>query len=332
MLVWVPEPVCHTTRGKWSSSLPSITSCAARAITSARRASSRPSSRFTSAAARLTMASARMIGCGMRSSPIRKLRRERSVCAPHHRLAATSIGPNVSVSVRVFMRSQTTEDAGQTTESRHSCLFCPLSTVVRPLLLTETIEANDLPAAGRLVRPLVGGPGRRVGRLRNCGDRRRGGRSLVLCRRSRHRAHAGRGGAALRRIRDRLGKFLELENELHGGIEKSLDGGERNDEPLGDAPERNADLETVVLDHEVPELVLKDDSHFLGKLSRDPRRHAHAMRAGIEGDVEMVLARQTVFGGVVENGAHDAAKRFAREDVVTDMIDGHDRSPAPDSV
>src|SRR5262249_58590182 len=102
-----------------------------------------------------------------------------------------------------FMRSQTTEDAGQTTESRHSCLFCPLSTVVRPLLLTETIEANDLPAAGRLVRPLVGGPGRRVGRLRNCGDRRRG-RSLVLCRRSRHRAHAGRGGTALPPLPDPL--------------------------------------------------------------------------------------------------------------------------------
>ena len=30
MLVWVPEPVCQTTSGKWSSSLPSITSCAAR--------------------------------------------------------------------------------------------------------------------------------------------------------------------------------------------------------------------------------------------------------------------------------------------------------------
>ena len=26
MLDWVPEPVCQTTSGKWSSSLPSITS------------------------------------------------------------------------------------------------------------------------------------------------------------------------------------------------------------------------------------------------------------------------------------------------------------------
>lgn len=29
MLDWVPEPVCQTTRGKWSSSLPSATSVAA---------------------------------------------------------------------------------------------------------------------------------------------------------------------------------------------------------------------------------------------------------------------------------------------------------------
>src|SRR5260370_634068 len=37
MLVWVPDPVCHTTRGKWSSSLPSITSWAARTIARVRR-------------------------------------------------------------------------------------------------------------------------------------------------------------------------------------------------------------------------------------------------------------------------------------------------------
>ena len=29
MLDWVPEPVCHTASGKWSLSLPSITSWAA---------------------------------------------------------------------------------------------------------------------------------------------------------------------------------------------------------------------------------------------------------------------------------------------------------------
>ncbi len=35
MLVWVPEPVCQTTRGKWSSSLPAATSLAAAIMASA---------------------------------------------------------------------------------------------------------------------------------------------------------------------------------------------------------------------------------------------------------------------------------------------------------
>ena len=56
MLVWVPEPVCHTYKGKWSSSEPSITSSAAATIRSAMAGSSEPASRFTSAAAFLRMA------------------------------------------------------------------------------------------------------------------------------------------------------------------------------------------------------------------------------------------------------------------------------------
>ena len=51
MLVWVPEPVCQTESGKWSSSWPAITSSAARTISSARRLSRRPSFWLTSAAA-----------------------------------------------------------------------------------------------------------------------------------------------------------------------------------------------------------------------------------------------------------------------------------------
>src|SRR3954454_9259831 len=43
-----------------------------------------------------------MSGGGMRSSPMRKFCSERWVCAPQYFSAGTSIGPNVSVSVRVF--------------------------------------------------------------------------------------------------------------------------------------------------------------------------------------------------------------------------------------
>ena len=103
MLDCVPEPVCQTDSGKCSSSLPSAMSCATATIAPARFLSSEPRSRFTSAAARLTSPSACTISIGMRSVPIRKLRSERSVCAPHNLSAAMSSGPNESLSLRVLI-------------------------------------------------------------------------------------------------------------------------------------------------------------------------------------------------------------------------------------
>jgi hypothetical protein len=103
----VPEPVCHTTRGKWSSSLPSITSCAAATMALPRFASSLPSAMLISAAARLTMPSARTMALGCFSQPILKLPRERCACAPQYLSAGTSTAPNVSVSARTL-----TADAG----------------------------------------------------------------------------------------------------------------------------------------------------------------------------------------------------------------------------
>ena len=79
MLVWVPEPVCQTTSGKWSSRVPSMTSCAAALIVLDRLASSLPSASFTSAEAYFTMPNPRMSGRGMRSVPILKFSSERCV-------------------------------------------------------------------------------------------------------------------------------------------------------------------------------------------------------------------------------------------------------------
>ena len=49
----------------------------------------------------LTIAKALTSGWGIFSSPILKFRRERSVCAPQYRSAATSMGPKESDSMRV---------------------------------------------------------------------------------------------------------------------------------------------------------------------------------------------------------------------------------------
>ena len=64
MLVCVPLPVCQTTRGKWASSSPSMTSSAACTMARVLSSGSRPSSRFTSADAFLRMPRARIISRG----------------------------------------------------------------------------------------------------------------------------------------------------------------------------------------------------------------------------------------------------------------------------
>ena len=100
MLVWVPEPVCQTTRGNSSSCAPAITSSQAATMAVVRVASSKPRLWFTYALARLTWASARMSSGAMRSPEMAKCCKERWVCAPHKRRAGTSMGPKVSRSVR----------------------------------------------------------------------------------------------------------------------------------------------------------------------------------------------------------------------------------------
>jgi hypothetical protein len=72
MFVCVPLPVCHTTSGKWSSSLPWMISLAAARMASATFEGSFPRRSFTVAAACLTMASARSISIGILSPPILK--------------------------------------------------------------------------------------------------------------------------------------------------------------------------------------------------------------------------------------------------------------------
>ena len=78
----VPDPVCHTTSGKCSSSLPLATSSAAASITLPIAGSRSPSSTLTAAAACLITPSARTIATGCFSQPMGKFRIDRWVCAP----------------------------------------------------------------------------------------------------------------------------------------------------------------------------------------------------------------------------------------------------------
>ena len=82
MFDWVPVPVCHTTSGKLSSSLPSMTSPAAWAMALPSVSSIAPMSMLAWAAACLITPSARTTATGCFSQPIGKLISERWVCAP----------------------------------------------------------------------------------------------------------------------------------------------------------------------------------------------------------------------------------------------------------
>jgi hypothetical protein len=82
MFDWVPDPVCHTTSGKCSSSAPLRISSHTRAMASALSRGKSVISALVSAAAFLSTAKARMTSIGMRSPPMRKFSSERCVCAP----------------------------------------------------------------------------------------------------------------------------------------------------------------------------------------------------------------------------------------------------------
>ena len=82
MFDWVPEPVCQTTSGKWSSQLAGGDLGRRRRDRLAELRVEVALSMFTSAAACLITPSARTIATGCFSQPIGKFMIDRWVCAP----------------------------------------------------------------------------------------------------------------------------------------------------------------------------------------------------------------------------------------------------------
>src|SRR6185312_10300450 len=97
-------------------------------------------------------------------------------------------------------------------------------------------------------------------------------------------------------------------------------------QPFRNAAERQPDLEAILAHLQVPELVLEDDGHLVRILRKQTRRKLYALGLGNEGDEEMMLARQPMHGGVGQDPAQHAAKRVARQYVITNMIGRHYRS------
>ena len=113
--------------------------------------------------------------------------------------------------------------------------------------------------------------------------------------------------------------LVELQAVGHARIEEHLDRGEGDHEPLGDAVERQLHLEALVVDDQVPEAVLQDDRHLLGVFLLQPLGQHDPRRVRLEGNVEMVLARQTGLGDAHQHSANDAAHRALRQRLVIDF-------------
>src|ERR1043165_6090952 len=85
---------------------------------------------------------------------------------------------------------------------------------------------------------------------------------------------------------------LELQREIDRRVDEAGNRRERDREPRRRLVEGKADLEAVVAYLQIPEAVLDDDGHLVGEALGEVPRDVDPGRAGLEGNVEMVLAGQ----------------------------------------
>src|SRR5690606_22919728 len=83
---------------------------------------------------------------------------------------------------------------------------------------------------------------------------------------------------------------VELQPEVDRRVDEGRDCREGNLQLGRDLVEAQSDLEAVIVDRQIPELVLQDDRHLVREALAQMLRYMHVGRAGLEGDVEMVVA------------------------------------------
>jgi hypothetical protein len=87
--------------------------------------------------------------------------------------------------------------------------------------------------------------------------------------------------------------------------------------------EAEGDAELLLADLQAPELVLQHDGHLAGVALAQGRRDLAFRVVGAEGDVEMVVSGQTVFGDMDQGAAHDTAQRIFHHAVVPQVVASH---------
>src|SRR5690606_7822898 len=199
-----------------------------------------------------------------------------------------------------------------------------------PLALRAVRRAEDFRFEGfTLIRPL---PGRAAGRRRLFlpAEVDRDDIGAVFCRANviRRGPFRGAGAVVLRpvvagRIDVAIGS-LELQPEIDRRIDERGDRRERDHQLGRDLVEAQPDRKAVLVDRQVPELVLQHDRHFVGKAFAQVLGDGYARRAGLEGDVEVVVAGQRAAAALdrAEHAPDYRAQRLLHDLVVRDQAVG----------
>src|SRR5262249_19795131 len=146
----------------------------------------------------------------------------------------------------------------------------------------------------------------------------------------RRRLHRGGGGTGFRldvsaRRSGRLPIDRKFQSEWHRGVHKRFYGFERDVEAFRDAIKGKPDIEMILLNREIPELVLEHDGHVVRVARPKTRRYAHAVNASIESDKKMVIPLKRRTRHIGEHSPNDATKRILGQKVVADVVDRHGR-------
>ena len=246
---------------------------------------------------------------------MRKLCSERSVCAPHNLSAGMSSGPKASLSVRVlpgFLAMPECRPAAGPAEGRFALISSCGSGRAR---------TTSPPPAG------LSGFGLGCGR----GGRRPG-------RRGRRRRRRGRGGARALLLGRSCPATLAGDWRSSPSVTSSncrpncTDGSKKpliasngtasfSGMPPNDRPTSKPRSFTLRSQNWCCRMMVISSGYCAR--SRSDMRTPSA--CGVEGDVEMMVARQALFlGGVGEHVAHHAAQRLLGQKIVADMV-GHGR-------
>lgn len=120
-----------------------------------------------------------------------------------------------------------------------------------------------------------------------------------------------------------IGLGLELEREIHRRIVEAGDRGKGDAQLCGSLIEAQSYLEPVLADLEIPESILNDNRHFVGKPVGKMLRHLDAGGGGLEGDVKMMLSgKPSRRLDLAKYSAHHGAQRFLDDLVIRDQTVG----------